>query len=93
MGILLFTVLDVVISAHLGPEVAKRVPDQTIEIGLGQLVERAGHHDISPLSLRMGVKGIHHHVAVEHRQVELAERQRSPVGGDRLRTAGRSRSI
>jgi hypothetical protein len=75
-----------------GPEVAKRVPDRTMEIGLGQLVERVGHHNIFPHTLRMGARDIHHHVAAEHRQVELAERQRAPVGGDRLRTADLSRS-
>ena len=36
-NLLLFTVPGVVIGAQLGPEVAKRVPDRTMEIGLGVL--------------------------------------------------------
>ena len=93
MAMLLLTVPGVVLDAQLGPVVAKRVLNRTMKIGLGLLVERVGHHDIFPHTLRMGARGIHHHVAVEHRQVELAERQQASVGGDLRRTAGRSRSI
>jgi len=36
-NLLLFTVPGVVIGAQLGPELAKRVPDRGMEIGLGVL--------------------------------------------------------
>jgi uncharacterized membrane protein YfcA len=36
-NLLLFTVPGVVIGAQLGPELAKRVPDRIMEIGLGVL--------------------------------------------------------